>query len=94
MVGFGTLNFGGSIASRKSPSAVFHRHQTACSSLTPLFSALSPASRHVTGALLSASGDYVMPPDGPRKAYLEYIEVSRPCLRLILAEGCCYTIAS
>ncbi|CAM9096885.1 unnamed protein product, partial [Ectocarpus sp. 4 AP-2014] len=26
------------------------------------------------GALLSASGDYVMPPDGPRKAYLEYIE--------------------
>eukprot|EP00903_Cladosiphon_okamuranus_P016611 g15323.t1 len=26
------------------------------------------------GAPLSASGDYVMPPDGPRRAYLEYIE--------------------
>lgn len=27
------------------------------------------------GANLSASGDYAMPPDGPRRAYLEYIEV-------------------
>lgn len=27
------------------------------------------------GALMSASGDYTMPPDGPRRVYLEYIEV-------------------
>lgn len=31
--------------------------------------------------MLSASGDYVMPPDGSRKDYLEYIEV-RPRGRL------------
>ena len=37
-----------------------------------------------SGALLSASGDYVMPPDGNRKAYLEYIEVNpSPLLGLV-----------
>lgn len=38
------------------------------------------------GALLSASGDYVMPPDGPRRAYLEYIEVVKTCFVVTFTE--------